>query len=208
MLFIFIFTIVLIFFELVIGISSLITQRNIYNKFNRPLTSQIRFSSLLEIFHEKFPALQIELDQGNFITYYFLNKIVVNKKIIHSTTMYDLVYLIYSINITQPKYRTLVKIKTYQNIIFVLSVIFFIASFFILNLAAVAFTFVLLNYFIFIYTLSSFSELNKQVYKESIRYLDLDEIEQLRIKTLINELKYEFLDYPFEISIRIIYSLK
>lgn len=208
MLIIFAITILLIFFEFVIGIASLVSRRNIYQKFNRPLTSLIRFSKLLEMYHDKIPQLRIEVDDGSFVLYYSANRIIINKKIIHSTTMYDLVYLIYGINISQPRFRTLLKIKAFQNIVFIFSILFLVASFFLINLIAVSFVFVLLNYFIFIYTLMSFSDLNKVVYSDSLKYLELDEIEQIRIKSLINELKYEFLDYPFEIPIRVFYSLK
>lgn len=208
MLIIFAITTVLIFFEFVIGIASLISQKNIYQKFNRPLTSMIRVSTILEKYHQRIPNLQLELDSGSFVLYYHFNKIILNKKIIHSTTMYDLVYLIYGIHISQPRFKAFLKIKNTQNIIFILSLVFFIGSFFLLNLISVAFIFVLLNYFVFIFTIMTFSDLNKTVYVDALKYLDLDEIEQIRIKSLINELKYEFLDYPFEVPIRIFYSLK
>lgn len=193
--------------QLIVGIYALILKKSLPKKYKYYLSSQIEFHKILESFKTQNNSLQILVtDQLDDVCIAEENLIIVNKRSVYAKDMYSIIYLLFQLELTNPKYKRILHIYNYQSLLFVLQILlglaFLILPQFGSIILIIAGIVLLLNIIVTVYGVSIYRMCLENVYYFCKKELKIDKVERARIENLIGEIKYELLRYPLEIPWR------
>jgi hypothetical protein len=203
--------IVLFFAQLLIGIAAYFHNKAIPGKFLYTLTHLNDPASTLESYIKIYRKIGIkvnaQIDQPALAKEDF---ILIKRDTVYDKDLYTNFYVLLQLELTKKTYNFLRLIKPYQNILFYLSLIIFIfglswqtelKNYLIIlafTLEIIILIITLLAYELFLIALNESFEVSKDL-------LNLDELEQVRTKKLINALKYQVFEYPIDIPLKLIH---
>ncbi|RMD76970.1 hypothetical protein D6810_02395 [Candidatus Dojkabacteria bacterium] len=196
--------------QLLLGLIAIRTRKIRSRKFSFPTGSQIEPNHLIEkYFYDESYEFEIkatdEIDEPAEATEDFL---WVNKKVLNKSDLYSNFYLIYQAELTSSKYKFLRMYNSIQATIFFLKLIFIIVGIMSGGFVGLIILFLTLftNLVILALWIVAYNQQTDAINKSkevALAVMKLDDVEVARLNALTNDLRYELLEYPWEIFWRL-----
>jgi hypothetical protein len=175
-------------------------------KFAQPLGSKVTIVELLQKYSRIFESISIRVDaEIRQPAKAYADVLLVNKRQVYGAHLYPSVYTLYQLLLMWPKYRKTLNVFQIQIVLVIAEVALFIAGLyfgegFILIALLLGIILLIVS---FIYQ-SFLSTLWKEVQDVAIDLLDLDKVEQARVKQLIRQMPAQAFVYAVEPMIWVI----
>jgi len=190
------------------------TRGNIRRKYAKPISSLLTPEKILQQNEKRFSQIDLKVvSYLDDVGYSDKNLMLINKRDLSTNTLYINFKFFYYFYLASEKNNYLRNLKRVQNILFTFQVGFFIIGLITINLAFNAFFLASLGLQIFLFTYSIFNYIIhgtfiEETYRKSKKILELDNVEEARLESLLGDINQEVFEYPFEILWRIIQFVK
>lgn len=205
----------LLFFlvQIFLAISGWATRAKLEKKYSYFLGSQHEVSKLIEYYTNEFPELRIIVSSDiNEIAYSDENLLIMNKKYIYSKDLFSNFYTLAQLELTKHKNKPLRDYYIKQNVLFYLQLIIFIVGICIQSVAEyiliLAIALQLVTILMTFFLMNDYKNFLYKVAAKAKTTLKLDPVEMARTEALVEDIKYEVFEYPFEILWRLSHFLR
>lgn len=200
----------LILIQLLLGLLAWKVRKKRVSKFSFPVSSQLEPAELVEkYFYDDKYSFELEAtDEIDEPAYATDDKLLINRYVLNKKDLYSNFYLIYQAELASDEYNFY---RKYPNIVSGVFFLMFLGSMGAVLLGDVA-GLVVMIFMIFLNSLifglvvwaarKQDTLLNKS---QEIAYavMDPDAVEKARIKALVEDIKYEIVEYPWEVVWRL-----
>lgn len=183
-------------------------------KFSKPISSLLTPENIVNQNEKRFSVIKIKIvPHLDDIAYADKKLMLINKKDFSKNTLYNNFKFFYYFYLGFDDSKYLRIYKQYQNILFAVEIILFIIGIILVNLIFNTFLIaaLILQIFLILFSLFNYFLLGdflEETYRKCKKLLKLDNVEEARLESLINDINQEVFEYPFEFIWRIIQFIK
>lgn len=199
----FIFTIILLA-QILIGIFAWVQKDKLPRKYSHYLSEMIIPAKVLENYSKIYRNVGLKVNASIKEPAYALTEFVlIGKRFMYSPDLYTNYYMLFQLELSKKQNEQVRFLSIYQNILFVIQILVFAASFFfpdtlskilILTAISIQVFLVLISFMGYI----AFNFILEEVHEVAKDLLNFDEVEVARAESLKSELAYRIFEYPFE----------
>jgi hypothetical protein len=200
---------ILFFFaQVVLGIASWNMRKKLPRKYSHTLGEMVDPSRTLEIYRKEYKKLDLKAtNQIKDPAFAEENLLLINKKNLYEKDLFSNFYVIFQLELTQPKRSFLRNIFMLQNIIFIAQNLVFIIGIATENQFSDIFLYISISIIVLLFLLTFYSSVSMdflllEALEKVAAILNLDNVEYARAEALSKDLKYQVFEYPFEILYR------